>query len=242
VMDLLEKKQRSMGRGGYNGQQAQPYQLRAQPYPAYATAQYAQVAQQTYTLTPQGYAPNQMQGYGSYAPHAVYPSYATQIPQQQAALGYPQTYTPTAPQAYPYPPSQQPPPPGQLPGYPPAPALATQGYVPNPQQPAVGNAPGTEQSTAGMPPVQQMPGGIPPNQAYAGIPPNAQFITPSGIPGNMQQVAPMGTTQPTINLGPPMQPPMTQPPQVNKAADMTQTSNVANSSQFQRNPAGSEGH
>jgi len=240
VMDLLEKKQRSMGRGGYNGQQTQAYQLRAQPYPTYSPIQYAQAAQQAYAFAAQGYAPNQMQGYGSYAPQAVYPSYAPQIPQQQTALGYPQTFTPTVPQAYPYPPSQQPPPAGQIPGYP-APPLPSQGYVPNVQQPPPGGeAPGAKQVTAGVPNGQQMPAGIPPNGVYAGVPPNAQFMSPSGIP-NMQQVGHIGNPQTPMSQMGPLQPPINQPPHVNKTADMNQMPNSVASPQCQANTAGSEG-
>jgi len=240
VIELLEKKQRSMGRGGYNGQQTQAYQLRTQPYPAYAPAQYAQVAQQAYTLAPQGYAPNQIQGYGSYAPQAVYPSYAPQIPQQQTALGYPQTYTSTAPQAYPYPQSQQAAPAGQLPGYTPAPISSTQGYLPNAQQAAVGEPPVDKQNAVGMSNGQQMPVGIPPNGVYAGMPPNGQFMPPAGMP-NIQQGGPIGAPQPTMSQMGPVPPPMNQPSHLNKTADMKQMANPAGSSQCQANVAGIEG-
>lgn len=240
VLELLEKKQRSMGRGGYNGQQTQAYQLRTQPYPAYAPAQYAQVAQQAYTLAPQGYAPNQIQGYGSYAPQAVYPSYAPQIPQQQTALGYSQTYTSTAPQAYPYPQSQQASPAGQLPGYPPAPLLSTQGYLPNAQQAAVGAPPVDKQHAVGMSNGQQIPVGIPPNGVYAGMPPNTQFMPPAGMP-NMQQGDGIGAPQPTISQMGPLPPPMNQPSHLNKTAEIKQMSNSPGSSQCQVNVAGIEG-
>jgi len=234
VMDLLQKKQRSMGRGGYNGQQTQAYQLRAQPYPAYP-AQYAQVTQQAYTVAPQGYAPQQMQGYGSYAPQAMYASYAPQIPQQQ----YPQAYT-AAPQAYTYPPPQQPAAPaGQAPGYQ-TQILNPQGYLPNVQQPAVGEAPGDKQTTAAMPNAQQIPAGMPPNGAYTGIPPNAQFMSQPGMP-NMQQVGHAGAAPSPISQMGPSQPPMNQPPPINNTVNMNQMPNSVASPQVQVNPAGSEG-
>jgi len=233
VMDLLQKKQQSMGRGGYNGQQPQAYQLRAQPYPAYP-AQYAQVTQQAYAVAPQGYAPQQMQGYGSYAPQAMYASYPPQIPQQQ----YPQAYT-AAPQAYSYPPPQQPAAPaGQAPGYQ---TQIPQGYLPNVQQPAVGEAPGDKQTTAAMPNAQQIPAGMTPNGAYTGIPPNAQFISQPGMP-NMQQVGHTSAAPSPINQMGPSQPPMNQPPPINNnTVNMNQMPNPVASPQVQVNPAGSEG-
>jgi len=239
VMDLLQKKQRSMGRSGYNGQQTQAYQLRAQPYPTYAPAQYAQITQQAYAVAPQGYAPNQMQGYGSYAPQAMYGSYAPQVPQQQPTLGYPQTYTPT-PQAYTYPPPQQPAPAGQVQGYQNQ-LLPPQGYLPNAQQPAVNEAPGGKQSPVAMPNGQQMPAGMPSNGAYSGIPPNAQFMSQPGMP-NMQQVGHAGAAPPPpLSHMVPSQPPMNQPSQMNNTVNMNQTPNSVASPQVQANPAGCEG-
>lgn len=202
VMDLLQRKQG--GGGSYNPTQQQVSQLRAQPYPAYAPPQgYAQVAQQAYALPAQGYAPNQMHGYGAYTPQ--YASYAPQTAQLQPAPGYPPSYTAATQQTYSQYPSQsqQPPTGAQFAGHMQNFQQPTQTYQPNSQQPPAGVIPYGHSGIQNDQVANS--GNAGPNfqqTAVSGIAPNSQKTPTTSMPLNPQHMnpsMPTGNGMPKIN-------------------------------------------
>jgi len=184
VTDLLQRKQGMTGNvgGAYGATQQQSYQLRAQPYPAYVPPQgYAQVAQQAYALSAQGYQPNQMQGYGAYTPQ--YAAYASQAAPPQSTPGYPQPGTSATQQPYiSYPTPQQPNTGNQPTGQP---------QEQNPQHQSAGQIPGAQSSMQNAQHISS--GQMGPNYQQgntAGVAPNSQTMPPAYMPYNAQHMNP----------------------------------------------------